>query len=189
MSTLKVAAINNPSAGSGGLAISTVGLVTGAGLDLIVAQSFSAASSVSVNNCFTSTYASYRIVFTDCRQSTAAWAGLRFRASGTDTATGYIVEMIDKAGGGSVGALAGSSTEFRWTWADYGGGGVMDIIGPQLAQPTAITALMNGQASGTVWASTGAGALQNTTQYDGFTLIPGGAYTLTGSLRVYGYRN
>jgi hypothetical protein len=50
MSELRVASINNPSAGSGGLAISAAGNVTGAGLDLIVTQSFSAVSSVSLDN-------------------------------------------------------------------------------------------------------------------------------------------
>lgn len=156
-------------------------------MTLLMKQSFSAASSVSVNNCFSADYDNYKIVFENCTQTTAAWAGIRFRAGGVDAATGYVGAAIDRAGGG-LGVMTASATELRWTWADYHGGGMLDVIDPYLARPTSVVMNMIGANSGTVWSVTGAGMLQNTSLYDGFTLIPGGAYTLTGSLSVYGYR-
>jgi hypothetical protein len=71
--------------GSGTGSASTTGLVT-----------FSAVSSVSLNNVFTSTYSNYRIMI-DFTSSTGNNLTLRMRTSGTDGTTseyGYIVYQI-----------------------------------------------------------------------------------------------
>lgn len=162
----------------------------GGGLVLIDSQTgISGAPSITFDGVFDSTYDAYRIVFINAKQSTPSWVGMRLRASGSDTSTGYLNEMIDKADGGAPGSLAGSTTEFRLgTWADLGGGGSIDLYGPHLSAYTAIFSTLNGQTSGTLWQSSGAGALQDSTAYDGFTIIPGGAYTLTATgVYVYGY--
>ena len=88
MSELRVASINNPSAGSGGLAISAAGNVTGAGLDLIVTQSFSAVSSVSLDNCFSGDYDNYRVLVHVKSAAASGFIMMRLRSSGTDASTG-----------------------------------------------------------------------------------------------------
>lgn len=160
----------------------------GGGLVLITSGTFSTSSGGThdVDGCFTSDYDNYRIVFEDCTQSTPAWAGLQFRASGSTTTSGYVNAIIDRAGGG-LGMFTNHTTVVGWTWADYSGGGVMEIMGPHRAVPTSLALSMIGQTSGTVWSSTGAAALQDTTQYDGFRLTPGGSFTMAGEYSVYGY--
>lgn len=162
----------------------------GGGLVLIDSQTgISGASSITFDGVFDSTYDAYRIVFVNAKQSTPSWVGMQLRKAGTDRTSAYLSEMIDKAGGGSPGSLSGSTSEFRLgTWADLGGGGSIDLYGPYLAAYTAITTMLNGQTSGTLWQTSGAGALQDTDTYDGFKIIPGGAYTLTVTgVYVYGY--
>jgi hypothetical protein len=184
VSTLKVAAINNPSASSGGLAISASGLVTGAGLDLIVTQSFSAASSVSLNNCFSADYDNYRLVIRAFSASGDIDTRMRLRASGTDaTTSAYARQYI-------VGALtansAGSSTEdhMHIMYSNAASGfGTVELNRPYVATPTMFW-LQGGRSTAFVINS---GYHNVSTAYDGFTLYPTSS-TLTGTVSVYGYR-
>jgi hypothetical protein len=102
MSTLKLNYLQHPSSSTTNITLASTGAVavngamTGAGLDLITptsiaysggsasvsggAVTFSAASTVSVNNCFSSTYDNYRIVF---RGSQSAASNLEAMLRGT----------------------------------------------------------------------------------------------------------
>lgn len=185
MSTLKVAAINNPSASSGGLAISASGLVTGAGLDLIVTQSFSAASSVSLNNCFSADYDNYAVLLT-LTGSTSAATTLRMRASGTDAATNYNWQVLN-VNGTSVGAAAVAS-QTSYAIADTGTGKTTAdvlIFDPFAAAATNLHLRANARTLNTLYMNIG----QHTTatSYDGLSVIASSG-TITGSVSVYGYR-
>lgn len=195
MSTLKVAAINNPSAGSGGLAISTSGNVTGGGLDLITSQSFTAVSSVSMNNCFTSTYEHYKVTFTIVAGTLDANFDFRFRASGADNSTSDYFFSADgkdatatprtSSGNGSTsGRVAINVANTRNV------SGSFDVHSPLSSGYKSL----QGQSS-YEFSSVGTHVLTNffvgnrtATAYDGFSLYPT-AGTFTGTLRVYGYRN
>lgn len=198
MSTLKVAAINNPSASSGGLAISAGGNVSGAGMDLIVKQDFSAVSSVSVNNCFSSSYENYRIVASITTTSANVWQAIRWRASGVDSAgANYNFQQNQMFATTFQGARFAGNTAGRITFSDgaVGAGGpgafaVLDVFQPQLAQPTFYSCLA-------VYRAAGATAIESvfitqhhaqSVAYDGFTLLPESG-NMTGTVRVYGYRN
>lgn len=181
MSTLKVAAINNPSASSGGLAISSAGLVTGAGLDLIVTQSFSAASSVSLNNCFSAVYDNYRIVVALAFSASGQSGRLRVRASGSDLSTSTYYWTVTSGAGTSD-----TSIKFNVsTGAGDASSLVADITSPFLAAGTGWTSLSNDAAG--FGLTSASGGVRNTTSYDGFTLFPSSG-TITGSVSVYGYR-
>lgn len=188
MSTLKVAAINNPSASSGGLAISTAGNVTGAGLDLITTQSFSAASSVSVNNCFTSTYLNYRFFFNVSSSAGSGELYVRLRAAGADNTTsnyrsGGIYSVF------STGTVNTTNYNSATAWTVYylvngiGHAKAVEVMAPQDTVPTAM---------GSIGANTDANAYYSgwfnaSTSFDGFTIYPYSG-TITGTLSVYGYR-
>lgn len=186
MSTLRVASINHPSASSGGLALSSAGNVTGAGLDLITAQSFSAVSSVSVNNCFTSTYENYRIVLTSFN-SVETPLLLRLRSAGADAATSYFSKLIYSRydGTGVFGDAVRNNSDNLWLGTGaIQRGIVFDVHQPALAAATQFQVVTNDNNA----AASGGGRHGTTSAYDGFTLYVTTG-NVSGTIRAYGYRN
>lgn len=157
------------------------------GLVLVAAESFSAVSSVSVNNCFTATYENYRITMR-VEQSNAADAQFRVRVGGVDLTTAtYSDGSIFNSFTTSLGAGGGTGKTFIYLATTTAGGSAYiayDVLSPQAAQNTGVV------IGGVNSASAGftAGRVNNTTSYDGFTVYPS-AGTFTGSLRIYGLRN
>ena len=191
MSTLKVASINNPSAGSGGLAISTAGLVSGAGLDLITSSTFSAVSSVSINNCFTSTYDTYLLHYDQTALSGGAvYLNFRMRAAGADaTAANYRFAYMEGYTAGVAGGAANGQAFGRLGFVSNTNdvAYMATIFRPALASFTKVIsdgARDNGSMSRLSFVS----RHEVATAYDGITIYPD-AGTLTGTIRVYGYRN
>lgn len=85
------------------------------GLTLITTQSFSAAGTVSVNDCFSTTYDHYKIIL-----SLNASAGIalnsRFRVSGADnTTSNYRTQRLTASGATVSGALSATTTSFEVT--------------------------------------------------------------------------
>jgi hypothetical protein len=166
-------------------------LTTAGGLVLVASQSFSAVSSVSVNNCFSATYDNYRLIVT--HTGTAAspvGVRLRMRVSGADNSTSnysYAGRYDSTLGEGRL--LATSQTSALVGDAgDTNAGQTIDILSPALAFRTLIL------AQSSAWGTTQGGAawlngvfFANTT-FDGVSIFPASS-TITGSLRVYGYRN
>jgi len=191
MSTLKVAAINNPSASSGGLAISASGLVTGAGLDLIVTQSFSAASSVSLNNCFSADYDNYRMVIT-MTSGTSGNITARLRASGTDNSASnyYWAQRYTEAASGTTGGN-GANASTSWTIAFTGNSNTGaflsgDFYSPAIATPTwANHAYAYRQTDVGQVAYFGSLSHSASTAFDGISIF---GTSMTGTVSVYGYR-
>jgi hypothetical protein len=210
MSTLKVAAINNASASSGGLAISSAGNVTGTGMDLITptsiaysggsasvsggAVTFSGVSSVSLNGVFSASYQRYLVHWsgggttspgTDCR--------MRLRSAGSDvTAANYYMQRGQFYSTTGSGARATAQTYMICGFWDSISSTVASyqIDNPFVAATTQWLGHSGGNAdtgNNAQWDST-YGSHSLTTSYDGFTMFPG-AGTITGTVRVYGYRN
>lgn len=170
-----------------------VGSGTGS-VDTNGAVTFSAASSVSLNGCFSSTYDNYRILLNITSASASAILTMKMRASGTDTSgTSYRSQLI-KATTTSVSGAANVSGTDDWyvatTQSAFSEATFfsMDILSPNLA---AYTKFHN--QGGYYDSSTNPaleynyGFLSNSTQYDGFSIISSG--TITGTIRVYGYKN
>jgi hypothetical protein len=196
MSTLKTTYLQHPSAGSPNITLASTGAValngtvTGSGMDLINTTTFSAASSVSVNNVFTNTYANYRIVISALQSVSASGITLRLRAGGSDTTTNYYYSFVYNVGvntwvgsngTGSMGNALGAGTTPS--------GSSIDIYSPQRSEIT--TSLASYLAQYGAMAPTVAfsgGTQLSSTQFDGFTLIPGSG-TISGTVRVYGYHN
>lgn len=169
------------------LSANTYGIAAKApGLQLVTAQSFSAVSSVSVNNCFSTTYDNYRMVIDAIPASGTVDMNIRLRASGTDnTSNQYSNGRVYV---GAIYSQALSSTNvgltnvFYCSQGENVGSAVVDVYGPYLSQRTQITYL----ATGSLF-FVGGGQMTVTTQYDGITWSFSG--NMTGSLRIYGYRN
>jgi hypothetical protein len=161
------------------------------GIDHLNSTTLTTASSVNLNNVFSSAYTSYRIILTTTSAVTDALYNIRFRVGGVDAsgANTYGYSLVQSA---SIGAWA--NLDFSNTAATSGTIGyktatgrtstIVDIHGPAVASPTGYT--VSGQYSGIPYV--GGGHHNVSTAYDGFT-ITAAAGNITGTLRVFGYRN
>ena len=196
MSTIKAtniahtsASVSNMVLGSNG-AVTFGGSVVGSGLDLITTQSFSAASTVSVNNCFTSTYENYRIMFYADGSASDQGVNLRLRASGIDASGANYNSQSVAANSTTVGGgRTTSDTNIRAAAvaSNQISSSIFEIFRPNLSLKTAFQFFIN-QSYLDAYISIVFGNHTLSTAYDGFSLIPGTG-TITGTLRVYGYKN
>lgn len=201
MSTLKTTVIQNPSSGTANITLGTSGqvtfggAVTGSGMDLINTTTFSAVSSVSVNNCFTSTYQNYEIIL-NVTASAAVGMLSRFRVGGTDNSSGTYFDAVFKANNNNTAGMwsynsnATANTLFTID-PTYGSTLAKLTIGsPQESAKTMGTILGSGGQSGVAAVSVNSGGLlfNATTQFDGITFYVGSG-NITGSVRVYGLKN
>lgn len=151
------------------------------------AVSFTSASSVSINGIFSSTYDNYVIRFN--LSSSGGNILVRMRTSGSDvTGTSYTYQQF---GGDNITLSATrqtSQTSFK-AGAQAGSRSsiTLQLYGPYLAQET----LMFSENSRNITSPDAfifTGGNTNTTSYDSLTILDSST-TLSGNLRVYGYRN
>lgn len=157
--------------------------LTNSGLVYVSATSWTGSNTVTINNCFNSTYDAYRVLVT---------AG--FSASNGDismilnpgSASSYASQLIFGAYANTASA-SGSTGAANWPVAGGSGPGTIvvnaDIFAPNLAQWTAIGA--------TTATPTGAGYFAGnfraSTIFTGFTLTASSTVT-SATVYVYGYR-
>jgi hypothetical protein len=158
----------------------------------VTSQSFTTASSVSVNNCFTSTYRNYRILINITAASATDTRLLRLRAAGSDnTSANYYWGGVQQAGVNDATIYnirsAGLATSHRLAYSASNCLIALDVFSPQESVVTSFSSQGVG-ATGDVWTEWVGGRSSVTTSYDGFTLFPNSG-TITGTLSVYGLRN
>jgi hypothetical protein len=184
-------AINNITLASTG-AVAVNGAMTGAGVDLINKTDFSAASSVSINNCFSVTYDWYKIV-SELSFSTAATATLRYRTSGVDnSSSSYNSQRVIGYSTASVitsRALNGTGLTFCDGAAAVTVPIWFDVYSPfKTAITNGISMYSFSPSSATPEISMYGTAFTGTTSFDGFSIVANTG-TMTGTIRVYGYKN
>jgi hypothetical protein len=160
--------------GSGSGSVATQGTVT-----------FSAASSVSVNNVFSSTYQNYLVQF---KGGASADTTLRMnlRVGGVDntTASSYGLQRVNADS--TTLAAARSTTTY---WDSMNVYSTQDnIFNLTISNPfaTEFTLINASNTKYNVYQAFGGFHNQNTS-YDGFTFTPASG-TITGTVRVYGYK-
>jgi len=161
------------------------------GLVYITQASWTTGATVSVNNCFTSTYSAYRLVVRNARHATTdVNVLLRFRASGTDQQALYYWATNTRTYGNADASNAGSNVNQIQTTAaglNNAGAAVIDVFDPQKAAITSVT--FQGVYTNTAGEiRNGGGFLNNTTAYDGFSLIANSGNFTALTVYVYGYR-
>lgn len=162
-----------------------------AGLVLVASQNFSAASSASIDGCFTSAHDNYRVLLR-ASASTSALLGFRLRLGGVDATSGYRYGNIRGAFTGGVAndeSLGVGQDRFYLLdtqAADVNGAVSVDLLDVALASPTFLTGGGSYAGSGGYGRAI-AGYHEGATAYDGITVYPTSG-TITGSLTVYGYR-
>lgn len=169
--------------GSGSSTLSTNGQVT-----------FTGASSVSLNGCFNSTYANYKVILNITGKATGAQLTIRPRANGVDLSSGSVAlrQQSVRTYGTTIDTSYSSSGTSSWVSPGSVGSGQSGMWSMEFMNPfTTANTYWNGQ-----WfaydgfnfvGGSSQGALYDNNLYDGFTLSASG--TVDGTIRIYGYNN
>lgn len=173
-----------------GSAWAAIGGSSASGLTLITRQAYTTASTVNVNDVFSSTYDSYKIVITNSA-STAATISMRLRVSGADnTTSNYSSTMQEGVQGATYvfGRYQVGATS--WINGDIGFKSdllmSMDIVNPFLSQTTTAVGISCESDNG--WRGGAFNMLFNaTTSFTGFSFYTGSG-SATGVVTVYGYQ-
>ena len=172
------------------------------GLVLITSNKFDSVTSVSINNCFTTTYQNYRVLLTLTNVNSDSDFTLRLRSGGQDNPSNFYDNSfvgIDTANAASN--ATGTSTAFLVGESDNGitasSGAksiryrlLLDFFSPAELENTVIIgqyAFVNKAATLSI-ARNGAGQFQYITSFDGFSFISSVANSISGIVRVYGYK-
>jgi hypothetical protein len=164
--------------GSGSGSVTSTGAVT-----------FSAASSVSLNDVFSATYDTYKIII-DVTKSTSLALILKLRVGGADNSSSLYQTQIQTYSNTTVGAnRQTNTTSFQiGNTSDSPEFGVIEFLNPFAAKATAMSSKTNSTYSGTISSRYGDAGHNSTTSFDGFSVITSTG-TITGTIRVYGYKN
>jgi hypothetical protein len=173
---------------------SSVAVGSGTGsADSLGNVTFTGCSSVSLNGVFTSKYENYRILITGGTSSSASWANIRMRVSGTDNSNStyrFRAYVGNYGGPGTDDTSRYGTAETSWPvqfFSTSRNNASYDFYSPFLSQQTQFTANHSMDVSNgyTIFAS---GLFAADTSFDGFTLTSGSG-TITGKISVYGYTN
>ena len=159
-----------------------------AGLVYITATSYTTATTVNINNCFSSTMDNYRIMIASTNGSVDGQIRLRMRVGGVDAsgATDYDYSASQYNYGTmlNLGSSTGdSSAVIGYKVASYPSSMSLDIYNPFIARNTLFSGV--GQYTGLILGA--GGQHKQAVSYDGFSLISG-AGNMTGIVTIMGYR-
>lgn len=162
-------------------------LVTG-GMTYITGATFSAASTVIADGCFTATYRNYLLIVEG--NSASGFPELRFyyRTGGVDnTNATYTNGLYYGSETNAANAVYGGSIAYgRMAFAgDTKFVANINIFAPQVAAKTGHSGTFWSRSSATAQYGTGGGFFDNTTQFDGIKLFPASS-TISGTYRIYG---
>ena len=162
------------------------------GMTLVAKASFTSATTMSLNNVFSSNYQNYKIVYKGNGSTANQGLIVRLRAGGTDSATNYFyggLDILYNTGGSAT--RVGNGVTF-WAIGQYSAdtdnrtGMWMDINNPFAAGMTSMGYI--GNFNGSVpFSGNGAGFHSTAASYDGFTIYPAGG-NASADIYVYGYR-
>ena len=160
-------------------------------LTLITAQSFSAASTVNVNDVFSATYENYLVLFNGTTSSSGDME-FRFRVSAADnTTSNYFIQYNDISNTSNNVLRQTSQTKSRFGNCDTNERFASQIMfyKPFTAEKKFVDSLITrsntGSGIGMGRVLTGFDAA---TSFTGFSILPS-AGNITGSVKIYGYSN
>lgn len=160
------------------------------GLEYITSASLSG-SSVSVANCFSSTYENYLILSNNLVTAANCQLLMQFATGSTDSSANYsrqrlYVQLSSLGGSGST-----SNTSLGVGYGVTASENFLriEVSQPNLARKTFTISHENYQDTLQPNIEYNHGLLNTTTQYTGFVLTANGTTFTSGTLRIYGYRN
>ena len=159
-----------------------------AGMVLLNTTSFSAVSSQSISDVFSTTYTNYLIV-SEITADAFRTINLRWRVSGADDSNAnYAYQNISGSAGTISGSRSTGGTNVLFGYADSSGraGYTHEIFNPFATQRTTFIGRSPLFASTALENFSLVHAYAGTTSFTGFSLIPT-AGNITGTVSVYGY--
>lgn len=162
----------------------------------ITTASFSGASSVSVDNCWTSTFTNYQVVVNITSATSTAYMSYQNRASGSNANSSYssVFQGMYLSAGSAYQNIAGSQAQSSAIVGSFDGASgsvghiIFDVAAPNLAQYTSLHGTFSMTTGNTgMYGGYAAAVHYVNTAYTGFTLSVSSG-TFTGSLVVMGYR-
>lgn len=160
----------------------------GSGLTLISTTTFSGAATLTVNNVFTSTFDNYSIILNGFKIASQAAGRMRLTIAGTPTSTNNYFTAIQSIGYNGVSFGVGVSAVNAWFIGEMTTDGrdlIFDIHRPALATFKSLSGV-GGTGGGTY---VGASLSTLTNAHDGFILFNDIASNISGTVKIYGYRN
>lgn len=168
-----------------GAAWQTLG--TTPGMTLVTAGSTSAASTLTLDNVFTSSYRNYKLFIDGVTSADDIDIPLKFRAGGaTNSNANYTRQSISGAASGVARSITTGGTQFSSVLA----GGTSRIVleatfyAPQAAVNTGFLSAANSMST-TSYVYQAGGTFTAATQFDGFIMTPTSG-TITVTYRLYG---
>jgi hypothetical protein len=153
--------------------------------------SFETVTSISVNGIFTSSFDNYLIQFVGSADTVNREIRNRYRAAGTDeTSSNYFSGGYRLRNNGTAAGWnndSASFTVFNFVTNGPRNSLTVNVLGPHIADNPKHHGLATGNDTTASFSAFFGGFLNTTTSYDGFTWFPN-AGSLTGTIRVYGYK-
>jgi len=167
--------------------------VAGSGVSLNAAGrvTFTTATAVNINGCFSSTFDNYVIVVDISATSANSIPQFRLRLAGTDAsgATDYYSNSLVGSGASTAAAAFSTNLGYIATASLRETSGELRLFEPALAAPTRWTVTSMQHATTPVIQVGVFGGRHNlSTAYDGITIYPSTG-NITGTFRIYGYNN
>ena len=158
---------------------------------------FSGSSTVSVNGVFNSVFDNYKFIINITNNTAVGALALRMRNAGTDnSSSNYTYAGLNSYSGSSITSAlnsAGTTTYFVIGIVDNVNYANMpstfEILQPFLSYRTAYYGFLPNPVNPQSYFDYMGGAMSVTTSYDGFSVLNASGGTLSGNIRVYGYRN
>lgn len=170
-------------------AADTNAYLANSGLTYVTSTTLSAASTISVNNCFSSTYDNYKIVLTDISPSNTVDVRFNFATGGTINTTGNYWMANTFISGTSISVNEETSqNSFRCVFSQGGSTAVawMDVVNPFGTANTYVWLNNVGYAT-TIINRSFVGFFNAATSFDGFKLVVASG-TVSAKVNVFGYR-
>jgi len=167
-----------------------VGNANQVGLYHIISQDFSGASSVSVNGCFTSAYSRYRILIHAHVASGSALMALYFKEGSTAKALNYYGASWQVRFDAATAAIGMNNVNYITVIPSIGNTAATRSVASLDLYRTATDGIVVGNA----WNGSASGVTQiggnnsSMSSFDGIQIDPASS-TMTGSIKIYGYRD
>lgn len=158
------------------------------------AVTFSGASSIAVDGCFTSTYNHYKVIFFISGKSTSAQAILKLRTAGSTIGGVTYRQQSQRSYGTTIDSYPYNSGTSEFLAPAGTGNGQQAMWSMEFINPANASAatFWNGQwfayDSANFVGNSSQGAEYTSASRDGF-IVTMGAGTMDGTIRIYGYNN
>jgi len=179
---------------TGSPAVAVAGSGSSASVDASTGTvTYASATSISLNNVFTTGYTAYRIVFRNTvGNANDSTVSLRVRAAGTDfSGSLYDTASLLGTANSSSAAVNNNQAITSMTLANnYSNGNYMalDVFNPAQTLVTGVSGLGLAELTSVFRGWNVLGRVRNTTAYDGITFFIS-AGTIGGTITVYGYKS